>query len=105
MLRMWWYWKGDNPDPNVVAFMNKNYPSDWTYADFASQFHAELYGKYRSFYSLERQTILPLFQIQTNGPIYLQLPVLSTFAFFVLMIILFFFHLDILSSLARLSCL
>ena len=43
--RVWWYWKGDNPDPNVVAFMSKNYPSDWTYADFASHFHAELYGK------------------------------------------------------------
>ncbi len=44
---MWWYWKGDNPDPTVVAYMNKNYPSDWTYADFASQFHAELYSEYK----------------------------------------------------------
>ncbi len=42
--RMWWAWKGDNPNPDTVAFMNKNYPPDWTYADFAAQFHAELYG-------------------------------------------------------------
>jgi len=47
---MWWYWKGDNPDPSVVAFMNKNYPSDWTYADFASEFHAELYSEYKFLY-------------------------------------------------------
>ncbi|CAF3959295.1 unnamed protein product, partial [Rotaria sordida] len=40
---MWWAWKGDNPNPDTVAFMNKNYPPDWTYADFAAQFHAELY--------------------------------------------------------------
>jgi hypothetical protein len=51
MFRIWWYWKGDKPDPNVVAFMNKNYPQDWTYADFASQFHAELYGEYKLLYS------------------------------------------------------
>lgn len=44
---MWWYWKGDNPDPAVVDFMKKNYPPDWTYADFASQFHAELYSNYK----------------------------------------------------------
>ncbi|CAF3984079.1 unnamed protein product, partial [Rotaria sordida] len=43
---MWWAWKGDNPNPDTVAFMNKNYPPDWTYADFAAQFHAELYGNY-----------------------------------------------------------
>jgi alpha-L-fucosidase len=49
--RMWWDWKGNNPDPSVVTFMNKNYPPDWTYADFAEQFHAEFYGKYRSFLS------------------------------------------------------
>ncbi|CAF4099094.1 unnamed protein product, partial [Rotaria sordida] len=40
---MWWDWKGDNPRADVVAFMNKNYPPDWTYADFAAQFHAEFY--------------------------------------------------------------
>ncbi|CAM4759519.1 unnamed protein product [Rotaria magnacalcarata] len=40
---MWWAWKGDNPNPDTVVFMNKNYPPDWTYADFASQFHAEFY--------------------------------------------------------------
>ncbi len=41
---MWWAWKGSNPDKNLVAFMNKTYPPDWTYADFASQFRAEFYG-------------------------------------------------------------
>jgi alpha-L-fucosidase len=40
---MWWRWKGDKPDPKIVAFMNNTYPPDWTYADFASQFHAEFY--------------------------------------------------------------
>ncbi|CAF4125437.1 unnamed protein product, partial [Rotaria sordida] len=40
---MWWLWKGDKPNVNIVAFMNNNYPTDWTYADFAEQFHAELY--------------------------------------------------------------
>jgi hypothetical protein len=29
-----------------MAFMEKNYPVDWTYADFASQFHAEFYGEW-----------------------------------------------------------
>ncbi len=52
VYRVWWAWKGDNPDPDTVAFMNKNYPPDWTYADFAAQFHAELYGWYRTIYSL-----------------------------------------------------
>ncbi|CAF3469454.1 unnamed protein product [Rotaria sp. Silwood1] len=40
---MWWDWKGDKPNPELVAFMNNNYPPDWTYADFAQQFHAEFY--------------------------------------------------------------
>jgi alpha-L-fucosidase len=40
---VWWQWKGSNPDPRVVAFMNKTYPPGWTYADFAAQFHAEFY--------------------------------------------------------------
>jgi hypothetical protein len=44
VYRMWWAWKGTNPNPDTVAFMNKNYPPDWTYADFAAQFRAELYG-------------------------------------------------------------
>jgi len=44
MYRMWWAWKGNNPDANVVAFMNKTYPPDWTYADFASEFRAEFFG-------------------------------------------------------------
>ncbi|CAF4791929.1 unnamed protein product, partial [Rotaria sp. Silwood2] len=40
---MWWDWKGDKPNPKLVDFMKKNYPPDWTYADFAEQFHAEFY--------------------------------------------------------------
>ncbi len=44
MYRMWWAWKGNNPDASVVAFMNKTYPPDWTYADFAAQFRAEFFG-------------------------------------------------------------
>jgi len=37
----WNYWKGGNKD--VVAFMKKNYPPDFTYADFAAHFTAEFY--------------------------------------------------------------
>ncbi len=44
---MWWEWKGSNPNPQLVAFMNKTYPPDWTYADFAAQFRAEFYGRYK----------------------------------------------------------
>ncbi len=47
---MWYRWKGPKPSAQVVAFMNKTYPPDWTYADFAAEFHAEFYGKYRSFF-------------------------------------------------------
>jgi len=47
---MWWYWKGTNPSRGVVEFMNRTYPPDWTYADFAAQFRAELYGKHTSFF-------------------------------------------------------
>ncbi|CAF1176611.1 unnamed protein product [Adineta ricciae] len=43
---MWYSWKGDNPNPETVAFMEKNYPSDWTYADFAEQFRAEFFDPY-----------------------------------------------------------
>jgi len=48
--RMWYQWKGPKPSAQVVAFMNKTYPPDWTYADFAAEFRAEFYGKYRSFF-------------------------------------------------------
>ncbi len=44
--RMWWNWKGNDPSPIVVEYMKKYYPPDWTYANFASQFRAELYGEY-----------------------------------------------------------
>jgi hypothetical protein len=47
---MWWQWKGPQPSPKIVDFMNKTYPSDWTYADFAAEFRAELYGNYRSLF-------------------------------------------------------
>jgi hypothetical protein len=30
--------------------MNANYPPDWTYADFAPQLRAELFGDYRAFF-------------------------------------------------------
>jgi alpha-L-fucosidase len=39
----WYRWKGPEPNPAVVAYMEKYYPSDWTYADFATEFHADLY--------------------------------------------------------------
>lgn len=39
----WWYWRGDKPDPKVVAFMAKNYPPEFTYADFGAQFTNELW--------------------------------------------------------------
>jgi alpha-L-fucosidase len=45
LFRMWWDWKGTNPSQQVVAFMNRTYPPDWTYADFAAEFRAEFYGK------------------------------------------------------------
>jgi alpha-L-fucosidase len=48
---MWYEWKGPKPNQEVVAFMNKTYPPDWTYADFAAQFRAEFYGNCRLFSS------------------------------------------------------
>ncbi|PAV85957.1 hypothetical protein WR25_26538 isoform B [Diploscapter pachys] len=40
----WWYWKGSNPDPDVVRWMNKNYKPDYSYADFAKDFTAEMFN-------------------------------------------------------------
>lgn len=40
---LWWEWKGDFPKTAVTNFMDENYPPEWTYADFATQFHAELF--------------------------------------------------------------
>ncbi len=51
LCRMWYRWKGPIRNPSVAAFMEKFYPPDWTYADFAAQFRAELFGKHRSFFS------------------------------------------------------
>jgi len=39
----WWSWQGVH-DPATVEFMNKNYPPDFTYADFAPQFKAEFFN-------------------------------------------------------------
>ncbi|XP_055350488.1 alpha-L-fucosidase-like [Paramacrobiotus metropolitanus] len=40
---VWWDWKGAK-DPNTVAFFDKNYPPDITYADFGQQFHATFFN-------------------------------------------------------------
>jgi len=48
---MWYRWKGPIRNPSVAAFMEKFYPPDWTYADFAAEFRAELFGIHRSFFS------------------------------------------------------
>ena len=50
--RMWWEWKGKNPDQSVIEYMTANYPPDWTYADFGAQFRADLYGELPSDTSL-----------------------------------------------------
>ncbi|KAK6189935.1 hypothetical protein SNE40_001897 [Patella caerulea] len=39
----WYYWKGSKIK-SFEMFMEKNYPPGFTYADFASQFHAEFYN-------------------------------------------------------------
>lgn len=44
---MWWYWKGSQPDENVVKFMEKNYKPGTTYADFAKDFTAEYFDANR----------------------------------------------------------
>ena len=38
----WQNWQGAK-DASYVQFMEKNYRPDFTYADFASQFHAEFF--------------------------------------------------------------
>ena len=39
----WWYWKGE-PAPMNVEYMKENYPPDFTYADFAPMFKADLWN-------------------------------------------------------------
>ena len=39
----WWNWKKGNPDKKLVDFMKNNYKPDFTYADFAEDFTAELF--------------------------------------------------------------
>jgi len=39
----WWSWKGVH-DHETVEFMEKNYPPDFTYADFAPHFKAEFFN-------------------------------------------------------------
>ena len=41
--RFWWYWKLKK-NQAFIDFMAHNYPSHFTYADFAAQFKAELYN-------------------------------------------------------------
>ncbi|XP_061185892.1 alpha-L-fucosidase-like [Saccostrea echinata] len=38
----WWFWKGQ-PQSDIVNFMKKYYPPNFTYADFAKEFRAEFY--------------------------------------------------------------
>ena len=38
----WWYWQGSK-EPDVVNYMNKNYPPNFQYANFAPMFTAEFY--------------------------------------------------------------
>jgi Alpha-L-fucosidase len=40
-----WFWNAwMSHDKSTVDFMQKNYPPDFTYADFASSFHAEFFN-------------------------------------------------------------
>ena len=39
----WDVWHSSGPDSVYYQFMKKNYRDDWTYADFANQFTAELF--------------------------------------------------------------
>lgn len=39
----WYQWKTQKL-PNIVKFMEENYPPGFTYADFAAQFHATFYN-------------------------------------------------------------
>ena len=40
-----WFWnRWHNGDQVYVNFMKKNYPPNWTYADFAPEFTAEFYN-------------------------------------------------------------
>nr|CAB3247395.1 alpha-L-fucosidase-like [Phallusia mammillata] len=39
----WNYWQGNSPHPDVVKFMEQNYPPGFTYADFAKDFTTEFY--------------------------------------------------------------
>ena len=38
----WWHWQGEGW-ASANEFIAKNYRPDWTYADFANQFTAEMY--------------------------------------------------------------
>jgi alpha-L-fucosidase len=41
-LRFWWNWKGW-PQPEFLDFMQKHYPPDFAYQDFAHEFTASFY--------------------------------------------------------------
>ncbi|CAJ0583919.1 unnamed protein product, partial [Mesorhabditis spiculigera] len=40
----WWYWQGPHPDKATIEYVSKNYAPDWSYADFARDFKAELFN-------------------------------------------------------------
>ncbi|CAJ0589243.1 unnamed protein product [Cylicocyclus nassatus] len=40
---LWWFWKGDKPDKDVVNYIERNFRPGTTYADFARDFTAELF--------------------------------------------------------------
>ncbi len=40
----WWYWKGTEPQEDVVDFMKKNYPPNFAYSEFAKDFGAEFFN-------------------------------------------------------------
>ncbi|ESO03946.1 hypothetical protein HELRODRAFT_79707 [Helobdella robusta] len=39
----WFWWSLETKNPDALEFMRKNYPPNFTYADFGSQFKAEFY--------------------------------------------------------------
>jgi len=104
---MWWHWQGNDPDPKLVDFMKKNYPSDWTYADFASHFRAELFSENKFLYFV--LTIDNYFLLldpndwadifAASGAKYVRYIDFPTFV-----VILFLLYLDMLFLLARLAC-
>ncbi|CUT99121.1 fucosidase alpha L 1 tissue [Echinococcus multilocularis] len=40
----WWYWQGKPPNPQVWVYMQTYYGADFSYPDFAQNFHAEFFN-------------------------------------------------------------